>query len=325
MLFRLRRTIAIASAILLAGCQSGDAPVSWSEYAKQGAYSAAISSSGRYVSLGSMQHGGSLWDSARNARLFNWNHKAGQYSIIAATAFSPEESHAVTASQQDLVLWETGSGKALEFLSSPAEILDIDLASNGDFALLGLTDHTAVYFDLKNGGAKTTFRHDARVRSVALSADGQYALTGSDAYKAKLWDMMTGELLHEQSFENTVDTVSLSRDGRLAFSSATLNRAIIWDTATGKTLATLTSDKNFFPQRISYLSARFSPDNRYLLTGSASGVVQLWDARKGKELRSWQLHKRDPYGPTHASVYDVGFGSGKYYAVGSNGIVNVLR
>lgn len=326
MILRYKPAVILAAVVALTGCQSADAPVSWNEYARQGAYSAALSPTASYVSLGSSLHGGSLWDVAQNARLFNWNHKSGEYSIISATAFSPDEKYAVTAEQQALVLWETGSGKPLEFLSSQAEILDIALAHNGDFALVGQADHNAVYYDLKNGGTRKTLRHDARVRAVALDKTGQFALTGSDAYKAKLWNLLTGELQQTLTFDNTVDTVALSADGRLAFSSATLNRAVIWETATGKELATLTSDKEFFAQRVSYLSARFSTDSRYLLTGSTSGIVQLWDARKGSLMRSWQVHKRDAYGPTNTGVYDVAFGKkGVFFAVGSNGVMNELR
>lgn len=317
---------AVASVVLLTACSQGKEPSRWAEYANTGAYSAAISESGRFLSLGSTLHGGSLWEVATDERLFNWNHRVGDYSIIAATAFSPDEKFAVTANQQDLVLWDVSSGQPQGFWSSPAEILSIDLSVNGDLALLGLADHTAVLFDVKNGGAQRILRHDARVRSVDLDLEQGLAITGSDAYKARLWDLNTGTELQQVTFDNVVDTVALSPDGRKAFSSATLNRAVIWDTATGEELITLTSDKKFFAQRISYLSARFSSDGSQLITGSTSGIVQLWDVATGKELNNWKVHKRDVYGPTHAGVYDVAFSQGKkVVAVGSNGIMNILE
>ncbi|MCV6589610.1 MAG: hypothetical protein OIF57_11335 [Marinobacterium sp.] len=321
-------SLAVGAAVFLSGCQQADTPQSWQEYARQGLYSAAISPQARYVSLGSSLHGGSLWDLRQNARLFNWNHQAGEYSTISATAFSPDEKYAVTASQRDLVLWETGSGKALEFLSSQAEILDLALAPEGNFALVGQADFNATYYDLKNGGITKNFRHDARVRAVALDAVGQLALTGSDAYKAKVWDLLSGELRHTLEFGNTVDTVALSADGRMAFSSATLDRAVIWDTTSGREITVLSGKKDeLFTKRLSYVSARFSRDNRQLLTGSASGMVQLWDTHSGQLMRSWQLHKRDAYGPVSTTVEDVAFGTSRneYLAVGANGFVNRLQ
>ncbi|MGB0466975.1 MAG: WD40 repeat domain-containing protein [Pontibacterium sp.] len=311
--------------LALSGCESGKAPTLWKEYAARGAYSASLSASGRYAALGSFNHGGSLWQVTQHARQFNWNHTANAFSLIAATAFSPDETYAATASQQDLVLWNIADGKPAGFWRSPAEILKMDLSPNGDFALLGLSNHTAVYFDAKNGGEKRVFRHDGRVRTVDLSDDARYALTGSDAYKARLWNVETGELLQELAFENVVDTVALSPDGQWAFSSGSLDKAVIWNTHNGNVKQTLSTQGDFFHKRVSYLSARFSKNSAQLLTGTAGGLVQLWDVRSGKTLKHWRIHRRAPYGPVQAGVYAVGFGSGQYYALGSNGIMNVLK
>jgi len=325
MRFGFNRLLLASSLIGLTACSSGDDPSLWKEYALSGAYSASLSENGSHSVIGSFNHGGSLWQSSNHERLYNWNHKDKDFSIIAATAFSPEGNYAATANQQDLVLWEVQTGKPEWFWSSPAEIMQMDLSPNGDLALLGLADHTAVLFDVKNGGVQRTFRHEARVRSVDLSTDGSLALTGSDAYKVKLWSVPTGEMLQELTFSNVVDTVALSPDTNIAFSAGSLDKAVIWDTKSGKELHVLSDINDLLQKRISYLSARFSADNSQLLTGTAAGLVQLWDVRSGKELRSWRIHKRDPYGPVHTGVYAVAFGQGKYYAIGSNGIMNELK
>jgi WD40 repeat protein len=323
---RMLKTLLVTGGIIsLVGCESGDAPSLWKEYALTGAYTGTISTQGTYSAIGSFNHGGSLWKMSNHERLYNWNHRAKEFSIIAATAFSPEENYAATANQQDLVLWNLNTGASEGFWSSPAEIMQMDLSPNGDFALLGLADHTAVYFDIKNGGVQRTFRHDARVRSVDLSEDGTLALTGSDAYKAKLWSVETGEMLKEISFNNVVDTVALSPNTQWAFSAGSLDKAVIWDLNTAQEVHILSNIKDFSQKRISYLSAKFSADSQQLLTGTASGLVQLWNVNSGEELRSWRIHRRDPYGPVHAGVYAVGFGQGKYYALGSNGIMNELK
>ena len=318
-------TGALLTATLITGCSSGDSPEKYVEYALQGAYSASLSPASKMALIGSFNHGGSLWNIQQSERLYDWNHRAGDYTIIAATAFSPDELYATTANQQDLVLWNLSNGQPEGFWSSPAEILDMDLAPNGDYALLGLADHTAVYFDVKNGGVTQTLRHNARVKSVDLSEDGMLALTGSDAYNATLWDMQGNKILHQIQLGNIVDTVALSPNKQLAFSSGSLDKAVIWSTQDGSVLHTLSDNRDLFGKRLSFLSARFSPDNSQLLTGTASGKVQLWDTSTGDMLRSWSVHKRDPYGPTSTGVYAVSFGQGNYYAIGSNGIINELR
>ncbi|GGO87883.1 hypothetical protein GCM10011348_42090 [Marinobacterium nitratireducens] len=316
---------AAALAALLSGCGTAEEPTQWHEYAARGAYTAALSEQGRYALIGSIEHGGSLWDTSRHTRLYSWNHRPGEFSIIANGAFSPDETFAVTAGLQELTLWNLIDGTAVGYWSSPAEILAADLAANADSALLGLANHEAVLFDIKNGGVSRTLRHDARVGAVTLSRDGRFALTGSDAYRASLWDISSGERLHSLEFGNIVDTVALSPDARLAFTSASLDKALIWDTRSGEVLQTLSDFSSLFQRRISYLCARFSANGEQLLTGSASGMVQLWDVASGSELKRWQVHKRAAYGPTSTGVYAVAFAGDGYYAIGSNGIINLLR
>lgn len=314
----------IAVSLSLAGC-GADKPSDKREYAVQGIYSGALSNDSRYAVLGSIQHGGSLWDIRQHERLYNWNHAEGSYSNLVATAVSPESGFAVTVGQQDLVLWQITDGKPVWFWNAPAGILDAQLSAGGEFALLGLENHQALYFDIQNGGLKHSLRHDGRVRAVDISVDGQQALTGSDDNQARLWDLQSGELLLRVMHGNGVNTVALSPNRQHAFSAGQLDKALIWRTSDGEIEQTLTTDESFVAQRISYTAAKFSDSSDQLLTGTSSGLVQLWDVRKGTEIRRWEAHKRDPFRPTAATIYGLGFGNGVYYALASNGFINELK
>ncbi|NQZ30540.1 MAG: hypothetical protein HRU06_04655 [Oceanospirillaceae bacterium] len=314
--------VGLLSAVLTA-CSSGEPPFDWQNYATLGLYSAAISKDGRYAAIGAQQEGGSLWEIETGERLYDWNHQKGERSLIAKTAFSPEGDFAVTANQQDLVLWHTATGKPEWFWSSPGEILAIALTPKGRYALVGLANHTAVYFDIVNGGIKRTFRHTGRVRSVALSRDGKLAITGSDDYIARIWDVNSGKLLSQLKLDNIIDSVAISDDGSIAFSASSLERGVVWDPQTGEVITYISGDESFMQKRISYLSARFSEDGSELLTGSSSGSVQLWDALDGTMLEYWRAHKKDAYGPNSVSVLAVSFSNeGIYLALGSNGVLN---
>ncbi|MEH6471817.1 MAG: hypothetical protein V7752_11250 [Halopseudomonas sp.] len=315
----------VLAVTLLAGCSYGDKPANQVEYAVQGVYSAAVSADSRYGVVGSIQHGGSLWDLQRHERLFNWNHNQDGYSNLVAAAFSPEGDFAITVAQQDMVLWQVSDGQPVWFWNAPAGILDAALSPDGDLALLGLENHTALYFDIKNGGLKHTLRHPGRVRAVDISEDGDWALTGSDDNQARLWDLQTGDQVLSVEHGNGVNTVALSPNGQFAFSAGQLDKALIWRTGTGQIQQTLTTDESWVAQRISYTSAVFSDNSDQLLTGTSSGLVQLWDVAKGTELRRWQVHKREQFRPTSATLYGLGFGNGVYYAIASNGFINELK
>lgn len=311
---------------LLSACDNTSAPTDWQKYTTLGAYSGAISRDGTLAIVGAQEEGGSLWDTQRKARLYDWNHAAGDRSLIAAASFSPDGLFAATATQQNIVLWHTDTGQSEWFWKAPGEILDMVLGSHGQLALLGLSSQEAVYFDIVNGGIKLTLPHQARVRAVDISDDGKLALTGADDYSTTLWDLNTAKPLHKLILNNVIDVVALSANGNLAFSASTLDKAVIWDTNSGKILKTLSSSEGFFPKRVSYVAARFSSDSNQLLTGTSSGLIQLWNTRTGEPIKSWRAHKKEAYGPNSTAIQDVAFGnSGAYFAMGSNGVLNTLR
>ncbi|WP_240472889.1 WD40 repeat domain-containing protein [Dasania marina] len=316
-----------AACFTLSACDAGKAPEHSVEVAVKGLYSGAISNDGKLSVIGSIHHGGSLWRSSQNERLYNWNHKQGEYSNIIASGFSPEGDFALTADHQTMVLWSTQSGKALTFWTSPSQVHDIALSNNGNFAFLGLHDDSAVLFDVKRGGVKRSFYHRNRVTAVALSDDGKLALTGSDDSDAKLWDVNSGKALFTWQHADEVVTVALTSTGDKAFTVAKYDKAALWDTQTGKLLGELPLRASSLRRGLSFTAAKFSSDGKQLLTGSSDRKVQLWDVKTLQPLASWTVPKRDLFKPTSASIVAVGFSaiSGKYLALASNGFSHVLK
>lgn len=312
---------------ILTACDQGKAPEETKEYAVKGFYGASLSDDGQFAAVGSIHHGGSLWQTSKGERLFNWNHKEGQNANIIATGFSPEGRFALTADHQTMVLWNTETGAADTFWAAPNEVLDLDLSSNGNYALLGLGDYTAVIFDVKRGGVQRTFYHQNRVSAVALSNDGRFALTGSDDSSAKLWDIKTGKQLQQFDHEDQVVTVALTSKGDKALTIAKYDKAAIWDTATGKLLDTLPLKPTAIKRGQTFTSARFSDDGKLLLTGNSDRTVQLWDVKTLKPLAQWTVPKRDPWKPTSAAILAVSFGPGnkQFFAIASNGFAHRLK
>lgn len=320
---RLRLFGAILSLSLLTACSDAPGPSQTLETTVRGANAAAVSSDASLALVAAVDHGGSLWDLRSGERLFDWNHQQGSFTTQNHTRFSRDNLYAVTASPFDMVLWSTQTGEPQWYWKTPDEILDIDLVGSGEFALLGLANAEAVIFDIRNGGVLRRMYHPASVRSVAVNADGNIALTGADDYIARVWDTSTQTVLFERQFDNIIDSVALAPNAQYAFSAETLGSAQIWNITTGELIQSLSGDEWYWPKRISYLSARFSNDSTQLLTGTASGLVQLWDVASGAELNRWRVATKESYGPVQTGVYDVAFGPGNSIsAMGSNGIWN---
>jgi WD40 repeat protein len=92
--------------------------------------------------------------------------------------------------------------------------------------------------------------HDGRVHSVAVSADGRTALSGGADRAVRLWDLASGFALREYAgLDSSVAAVALSPDGRLA-------------AACGQ--------------------------GAYAERGKPHGLVLVWDAESGRELRRFE-------------------------------------
>lgn len=306
-------------ALLLVACSSSDGAKRSERVAHSGVYSASISPDASMIMVGSLNHGGSLWTRKPFGRTFDWNHKTNTKSNILSSAFSADGAFVATAEERTIVLWNTKTGEAVWFWNAPGAIEDIELTQQGDMALLGLKDSTAKLFDIKNGGVKATLRHDGTVYDVSLSDDGLTAASASDDNTARVWQLPSGKLAHTLKHRNQVRTAELSSDGKILFTSALSDDGIIWDAQSGKELARIGFTRGH------YSSARFSTNKRWLLTGNAIGIIELWDVRSGDRKRRWKPASTKTFGTRSIMVKDVAF-LGKYFlAVGADGQIHWLK
>lgn len=283
------RSFLVLFLFVFAGC-GGKGPESKAELAVQGFLSAAVSADGRYAAVGSIHHGGSLWDVAKKERMYNWNHASGEMSSIRAISFSGDGKLAATTVEDTVVLWEVTSGKSIAFWKAPARVLAIKLSWDGRYAVLGMNNSNAMYFDMKAGSRVFTFPHQAEVRSVDLSDEGELAITGADDLTAKIWDLKTGEQVHQFTHQNQIKTVAISRKGRYGFTTSQREDSIIWDVKTGKPILKL-------PNRYTnFTTARFSDDESKLLLGSFQGVLSVISVSTGNIESTWQAKPRKAYG-----------------------------
>lgn len=332
---RLRFLLSLLSlSPLLIACSGGTAPESSFEMAIQGVYSAELSGDGSQAIIGSINHGSSLWQVSDNERRFNWNHQQGQFSEVTHAAFSPDLSsdnrYAITATPQTMVLWNTKTGASMNYWTAPSEILDVALLPKANLALLGLADHTAALFDVRNGGIEQIFYHQARVSSVDFHSGKSFVLTGSDDYSAKLWDLKTAKLLQQWPHKAEVQLVKLSANGQLAFTMAKYDKAALWDTATGESKGEIPLATSAVSRGLIFTAVAFSNDGQYLLTGTSHRIVQLWDTDTLTEVKRWVMPKRDSVAPTSASVLALAFynedsNNTRYRAITSDGFIHQLK
>lgn len=316
-------TLIFSMAVTLLAC-TGEPPVRTAQYAVQGLTSAALSEDGASALIGSIQHGGSYWKTARNERSYNWNHASGEFSSLNSVDIDPSGEFAVTGGARTLVLWNALTGDADGYWTTPGNIESVRLTEKGDYALVGLNDQTARFFDVKRGGIKQTLRTGATVRAVDVSADARLGLTGDTNSKVILWDIVTGEKKYEWTLSNNISTVALSNDGKYAFGAANLGTAKIWSTATGQEISSINTGALQY-RKATISQAVFAENNRTILIGEVNSRVTLVQVSTGTVLKDWELYTTRVR-PSSSIALALAYGLGnRYYAIGSNGYLNVLE
>ena len=291
--------------LVLQSCSFTDDPSAFFSTSVQGIFGAAYSSDGRHVLAGSIQHGGSLWDTENAERLFNWNHQANLTSQITAMDFSAEGDFALTSDGRTLVLWDVSSGEALRFFNTPSTVLHLALSPSAQTALLGLANGNAVLFDVQRGGIIEELDQGHHILSMAVSNNGDYALFGLDNGQAKFWNLRSLELINEIETQGRVQTVALSNDGLFGLLTVQHIDAVVWDMRANALHSKLNYSNRFFPSFSSFVVAKFSRDGSKILTGNTTGAVELWSRENGKRIKRWITPVGSTFKPRIFSVVAV--------------------
>jgi WD40 repeat protein/serine/threonine protein kinase len=185
----------------------------------------------------------------------------------------------------------------------------VAFSPDGRFALSGSWEEVRLW-DLATEQCLRTFEvHAGYQSSMAFSPDGRFALSGTDPLIVgfdkeaplvlRLWDVATGHCL--RTFEGHAP-LALSPDGRYALSGGGekkvdcvfyLSRLRLWDLPTGQCLRTFEGHEEHEEYGGSVQSVAFSPDGRFILTGSGENTLRLRDVATGQILRTFEGHKKE--------------------------------
>lgn len=292
--------------VTLNGCLFSGKEIERWDLEPNGSTSFGLSRDGRFAIVYSKEHQLVLWDLRTREKLSEFGAQDPQQNAVSAIRISDNGQFAVTASQINFAVWNLAWSQSKGLWSiSDGLIRDIDITSDGEQVLLGLSNGKAIYVDLVTGRRMEFLAHQEKVNSVAISPNGRYALTGGNDYKAYLWDTKTGQILHIFEHEQRVNRVALHRDGKLAFTSDGGNQAFVWELHGGNKVSQLSS----FSRQLIFSSARFSDDGSKLVTGTPSSRIEVWDTKTGKILDSFEAEPRKEARPPRAVVYDAAFSS----------------
>jgi len=287
----------------VAGCSDGpDASARW-EHSLIGLYEAALSNDGRFAVVSSIGGNTGYWDLRANTKIYSWRHNDSDDADILHIAIAPNNSHVITADARSFVVWDVSTGRADGYWSVDANIVDVAIANDGRFVLIGLTDGRAIHINQQSRRRLEVVAHrHERVTSVDLTADGVIAATGGNDGRVMVWNSITGAEIHAFEHASRIAIIKIDPSGQRILTADDQGNAFIWDLASGNKLATLNLENH---QHV-ISAASFSHDGSQLLLGFPGTDVRLWDSSSGQLIGSWRTSNRiKGWVPQGSTVYAV--------------------
>ncbi|MFQ5968218.1 MAG: WD40 repeat domain-containing protein, partial [Acidimicrobiia bacterium] len=238
------------------------------------------------------------------------------------------------------LIWEADSGQVVHTLEAHLEpVLSVAFSHGGEWIATSSDEGTVALWHAATGEERpgefqaygflatrappfTLHASFVDVYTAEFTPDDEVVLSAGEDGVAQLSEVPTGRALRRFNNPTAVRSATVSPDGRrLAY--ATEGGAVeIWSVGTPDgSLADVETIQRWQILEVSGSAVNdvaFSPDGNRLATGSADGVVQIWDVASGADLLAIALHD--------GAVTDVEFSrDGRYLATGgSDGFTHVL-
>ncbi len=235
-----------------------------------------------------------LWECARGRRVRRWPTAADP---VRALVLMQDGKHFLSASGQGVLMIRGCFGKhPTRTLRVPGKIDRLVLDGHRVYSTAGQGhDHTVKVWDLDRLEAdQPETRHSADVNAVAFTSNG-HLVSGSSDESVRIWDPERGSLLHSLvGHREAVSAVATDRSAAVIVSGgggywSKASSIVRWNAGTGRRVGEI----RIPGARVTALAV--TPDGHQLVAGldtrNSANVVQLWDARRRRLLRSLSEHR----------------------------------
>jgi WD40 repeat protein len=245
---------------------------------------------------------------------------------VEGVALTPDGRNLITLSDGGVFIWElsTKAGRPRSTrqpirVAQEGGILSSGVSPNGEYLVTGGVDKTVRVFELPSGRPLRKMTAEAKVTNILFTPESKYVIVRSSSSVVHGWKISEGTEAARLEHEDVVQSLSLSEDGRLLCTGTRRGAVRVWDWLRQKLLAQFRAQgpvygvacgpdglvaaadgtqqvRVWLPNgaQVHMLSHEgkvsqvvLSPDNK-LLAAAAENLVQVWDTRLWRAIRSFR-------------------------------------
>jgi WD40 repeat protein len=241
-------------------------------------------------------------------------------------AFAPD-GHLAIATGEDVWLMDISTGERLRTFQAKNAIKATFSPDGSKLAVIGWADNIVRLWDVASGRLLAQWEPEVRTLScIAFSADGRLLAAGG-YIGVFMWDVTTGQPVDysvpSTIFEDQIADLDFSPTRSLMAVGGNYSLLYLVNAETHQIV------HHFQGENVhEIISLSFSPDGRRLVSGSADGEVQIWDAETGRLLGSIIGHAaaadRLAFGLQGKVIVSLNAGFIRFWDAGDGRLVRVL-